>query len=190
MAVLDAPRHEAEGVARLERRVQAQLFLDVLQGAFESAWERPEDLQRALAELPSTVREEGRRRVLISYLEAMRGCLREGPEAGKGEAGTRAQGRRKRRLKPRRRGSASGSDQEGSENEVRSWVTLFEKVRVVLCDVRYLPPYTHIVSCMGSSFSLYYMTLTFVLCLLMLSRKTVPRRVLRAKASIREANMR
>jgi hypothetical protein len=122
MAVLDAPRHEAEEVGRLERRVQAQLFLDVLQGAFESAWARPEDLQRALAELPSTAREEGRRHVLLSYLEAMRGCLREGPEVGEGGADVdgRAQGRRKRRHKPRRRGSASGSsDQEWSENEVR-----------------------------------------------------------------------
>jgi hypothetical protein len=121
MAVLDAPRHEAEEMARLERRVQAQLFLDVLQGAFESAWERPEDLQRALAELPSTTKEEGRRHVLMSYLEAMRGCLVEGLEVGEGEAGTRAQGRRKRRHKPRRRGSASGSEQEGSGTEVRKW---------------------------------------------------------------------
>jgi hypothetical protein len=123
MAVLDAPRHEAEEVGRLEKRVQAQLFLDVLQGAFESAWGRPEDLQRALAELPSTAKEEGRRRVLMSYLEAMRGCLREESGVGEGGAGAdgRAQGRRKRRHKPRRRGSASGSDQEGSENEVRIW---------------------------------------------------------------------
>jgi hypothetical protein len=122
MAVLDAPHHEAaEEVGRLERRVQAQLFLDVLQGAFESAWECPEALQRALAELPSTIKEEGRRRVLLSYLEAMCGCLREGPEVGEGGAGVdgRAQARRKRGHKPRRRGSASGSDQEWSENEVR-----------------------------------------------------------------------
>jgi hypothetical protein len=120
MAVLDAARQEKEEVGRLERRVQAQLFLDVLQGAFESAWARPEDLQRALAELPGTVKEEGRRRVLLSYLEAMRGCLREESEVGEGGADTGAQARRKRRHKPRQRGGSGCSDQEGvSEDEVR-----------------------------------------------------------------------
>jgi hypothetical protein len=123
MAVINSSRREAEEVGRLERRIQAQLFLDVLQGAFESAWERPEDLQRALAELPSTAKEEGRRHVLISYLEAMRGCLREESEAGEGGAGAdeRAQGRGKRRRQARqqRRGS-DGEQEEGSGTEVRS----------------------------------------------------------------------
>jgi hypothetical protein len=108
-------------VGRLERRVQAQLFLDVLQGAFESAWERPEDLQRALAELPSTAKEEGRRRVLMSYLEAMRGCLREESEVGEGGTGggTVGQGRGKRRRQTRQQRRGSGSEQEGSGTEVR-----------------------------------------------------------------------
>jgi hypothetical protein len=57
---------------------------------FKSLKERPEDLQRTLAELASTAREEGRRRVLMSYLEAITGCLREGPEVGEGEIGTGA----------------------------------------------------------------------------------------------------
>jgi hypothetical protein len=124
MAVLDAARHEAaEEVGRLERRVQAQLFLDVLQGAFESAWECPEDLQHALAELPSTAREEGRRHVLLSYLEAMRGCLREESEVGEGGAGAdgRVQGRGKRRRQARQQRRGSGSEQEGSGTEVRKW---------------------------------------------------------------------
>jgi hypothetical protein len=123
MAVLDAPRREAEEMARLERRVQAQLFLDVLQGAFESAWERPEDLQRALAELPSTAKEEGRRHVLMSYLEAMRGCLGEESKVGKGGAGAVAgQGRGKRRRQARQQRRGSGSEQEeGSGTEVRGW---------------------------------------------------------------------
>lgn len=75
MAVLDTWKCEANAVEGAKVRARALRFLDMLQGAFQLTWERPEELQKALAELSATEETIAGRDVLVSYLDALSSCL-------------------------------------------------------------------------------------------------------------------
>jgi hypothetical protein len=118
MAVPDAPpHHEPSTVERGNASVRAQRFLDVLQGAFQLTWERPEELRQAMSELSTNEEAKAGLRVLWEYLEALSPSLSSmcGVEAREAEAGTARQTRSmtKSTCKRRKRGSGSGSSGGG-----------------------------------------------------------------------------
>jgi hypothetical protein len=116
MAVLDAPPHHELGtVERGRASIRAQKFLDVLQGAFQLTWERPEELRQAMSELSTSEEAKIGLRVLWEYLEALSPSLLSmyGVEAreGEGEGGAARQakdGRKRRKRKSRSNTSGGG----------------------------------------------------------------------------------
>jgi hypothetical protein len=113
MAAVEAPPHcESSAVERVKVSVRAQTFLDVLQGAFQSTWERPEVLTQAVLEVSATEEAKAGLRCLLSYLEALSPCVSRlcgvGRQEGEASAARQAKGRRKRRK--RGRGGIAGGD--------------------------------------------------------------------------------
>jgi hypothetical protein len=105
----------------VKMRVRAQTFLDVLQGAFQSTWERPEALAHAISEVSASGEAEARLRCLLPYLEALSPCLSRlygagGPEGMVG-ASRQGNGRRKRRKRGGGRGGAGDSSVQSSGDE-------------------------------------------------------------------------
>jgi hypothetical protein len=116
MAVLDAPpHHELSTVEGGKASVRAQRFLDVLQGAFQLTWERPEELRQAMSELSTSEEAKAGLRVLWEYLEALSPSLSSlcgvGAREGEGEGGAARQA--KDRRKRRKRGSRSNTSGTG-----------------------------------------------------------------------------
>jgi hypothetical protein len=129
MAVVDAPSHHEPGtVEQAKAGVRAQRFLDVLQGAFQLTWERPEELRQAMSELSTTEEAKAGLRVLWEYLEALSPSLSGlcGVGAGEAEAGTARQTRsmtkstRKRRKRGSRSNTSGGGGGDVSEVGERS----------------------------------------------------------------------
>jgi hypothetical protein len=120
MAVVDAPPHyEANEVERVKVSIRAQTFLDVLQGAFQSTWGRPEALSQAMWEVSGTEEAKAGLRCLLSYVEALSPCLSRlcgvGGREGEAGAGRQGKGRRKRR---KRGGGSRGSSGVDDVSEV------------------------------------------------------------------------
>jgi hypothetical protein len=124
MAVVDAPpQHEASAVERVKASVRAQTFLDVLQGAFQSTWERPEALAQAMSEVSGSEEAKAGLCCLLSYVEALSPCLSRlcgvGGRAGEALAGRQGKGRRKRR-KRAANGRSGGSSVASSADEEKT----------------------------------------------------------------------
>jgi hypothetical protein len=112
---------EASVVERVKASVRAQTFLDVLQGAFQSSWERPEALAQAMWEVSGSEEAKAGLCCLLLYVEALSPCLSRlcgvGGREGEGGAGRQGKGRRRRRRRKRGGGVGGGGSSVGSSGD-------------------------------------------------------------------------
>jgi hypothetical protein len=123
MVVVDEPpQFEAsEMEERVKASVRAQTFLDVLQGAFQSTWGRPEALRQAMWEVSCGEEAKAGLCGLLSYVEALSPCLSRlcgvGGREGEAGAGRQGKGRRKRRKRAASGRGGGSVPSSGDEEE-------------------------------------------------------------------------